>query len=411
MNAPLTPRIRRLGLALLAALALGVPAYAQQGAPPIPAIPAPTLPPAPPLPPIADIGASSGAKLILTDTLASDATIDVDQDPAAHIRVTMDGNDGCLSTAGGSSMVVSTAGCGGSAGALHITMPPNVPIILTQSGDGDVRIGDTHALLVATLNGGGDLRAGHVGSLILAVHGSGDVSVDGVDGMANLDMTSSGDVRLGTLHGDLTLKHEGRGDLAIGDITASLVNIDSGGSGDMLIGAGSVGRLDASLRGAGDLGMAATLRDGDVSAAGNADVKLGKVTGTLRKQQSGDSEIYVGGPALIDTVMGDVAREIGHDHSHHNAVSITYDHGSAIGHLLTFIFVCFVLYIVWRILRRSGGLSDLAGRRNALPKSPPRHPGVVAVCDTMSRLEQRLGRVETYVTSREFDLQQKFRKL
>jgi hypothetical protein len=33
------------------------------------------------------------------------------------------------------------------------------------------------------------------------------------------------------------------------------------------------------------------------------------------------------------------------------------------------------------------------------------------VCDALKRVEDRLGRVEGYVTSREFDLQQKFKKL
>ena len=75
--------------------------------------------------------------------------------------------------------------------------------------------------------------------------------------------------------------------------------------------------------------------------------------------------------------------------------------------LLAGLVVILVCYIGWRIVRRGRGR-----RGTGQPaQGGPMTPGVQALCETMTRLDQRLSRLESYVTTREFDLARKFREL
>ena len=74
-------------------------------------------------------------------------------------------------------------------------------------------------------------------------------------------------------------------------------------------------------------------------------------------------------------------------------------------------FAVLVLFICWRIVRRAGGLSGLRRQWRGGGAATPSHPAVLALGETMTRLEQRLGRLESYVTTREFDLTRKFREM
>jgi hypothetical protein len=88
-------------------------------------------------------------------------------------------------------------------------------------------------------------------------------------------------------------------------------------------------------------------------------------------------------------------------------------HSSDIGgHIFHAVILVGILYFIWRTVRRNGGVAALRARFSG-PSQPaaPTHPGVIALRDTMTRLDGRLARVETYVTTREFDLQRKFREL
>jgi len=355
-----------------------------------------------------------GAQLVLTNTLSSDTVIGVDPALSGHVRVTLDGESGdtgCLSLIGGASAVVSTSGCSAESGALRIDVPPGAPITLTNTSDGAVHLPDTDAPVTLTLTGSGDVNGGRVGYLTLAVHGSSDVKLGVVRGGAALEMTGSGDVRLTSVLGALVIKRQGSGDLAVGHIEAPTVDIQSSGSGDTLLGGGSIATLVSHMQGAGDLAVAADVHDGDVSAYGGGDVKLGRITGTVRRSHGGGSDIYVGGPHALDSVIGKVAMAVGNGESFDTTSSQA---PSILGHLLTACVVGLMAYIVWRIIKRGGGVAAMRssfGRSGRPEPAAPTHPGVVAVCDMMARLDQRLGRVEGYVTSREFDLQQKFRQL
>jgi hypothetical protein len=70
-----------------------------------------------------------------------------------------------------------------------------------------------------------------------------------------------------------------------------------------------------------------------------------------------------------------------------------------------------VLYISFRIIKRGGGLDGLRTTFRSGPPPGPSNPGVLALCERITQLDQRLGRLEGYVTTREFDLNRKFREL
>jgi hypothetical protein len=359
-------------------------------------------------PALAGTSTVEGGSLVLSDSRSNDTVIHVDPSLHGHIRFTMEGDPGCLSIVGAGAVAVGTSGCGEQTGRLDIDVPAGTPLTISASGSGDLRLADDiSAPLVLDLTGAGDVVGGKVaGPLSISVHGNSDVSLGAISGPATLEMTGSGDVRLGSLDGTLTLKHEGNGDLAVGRIAAGTVTIDSTGSGDMLFGRGSIGTLIAHLQGNGDLGVAADVHDGDVRAHGGGDVKLGKVTGTLNRANGDNSDIYVGGSEIIDTIVADVAKQVANSKSNGKSV---HSHDSTGAHLLVVLLLGIVAFIAWRILRRPGGISALRGGRSR--PAAPTHPGVVALCEKMARMEERLGRVEGYVTSREFDLHQKFRNL
>jgi len=349
---------------------------------------------------LADTREVAGETLVLTDARTADTVISTDPSLSGHIRVSLDGNVSCLSVSGGETAIVSTSGCPEDGGTLRIDVPPSMPLTLTGNGEGTIRVSDTDAPVIVSMNGSGNVTGGRVGHLVLSVHGASDVSFGAVQGGgAVLDMTGSGEVRLGSVAGALVLKHHGSGDLAVGHVSVSVLEVESTGSGDMLIGAGNVGTLSVHMQGDGDLAVAAPVHDADISAYGGGDVKLGVVTGTMHRSSGDGSDVIVGGPAVVNTVIGKVAHAIGTGNDH----TVTRS-GPGSGHFLTILAVGVMAFIVWRMKRR--------GAFRASPPPPSvMHPGVAAVTDTLRRVEERLGRVEGYVTSREFDLQQKFRKL
>jgi hypothetical protein len=99
------------------------------------------------------------------------------------------------------------------------------------------------------------------------------------------------------------------------------------------------------------------------------------------------------------------------DNDHGVHVSLG-DHGSGFGHFIAGIVVLGVLIAVWRTISRNGGLAAVSRRFPAsAPPAAPSHPGVIALCDLLASLERRLARVEIHVTSREFELNRKFRDI
>ena len=94
-------------------------------------------------------------------------------------------------------------------------------------------------------------------------------------------------------------------------------------------------------------------------------------------------------------------------------VRVTHHHSSGFHSFLAGIVLLGLLFGGWRILSRNGRLGRAFGNRGSANAAPaaPRDPGVIALCDLMVGLDRRLARVETHVTSREFELNRKFREI
>jgi hypothetical protein len=357
----------------------------------------------------ADTTTVPGDQLVVTSTLSEDVLIGTDPSLSGQVRVTLDGSLSCLSIVGGHVAVIGTSGCSDEAGKLRIDVSPDTPVSITSHSDGDIHVRDLHSPLVAALYSSGDLTTGHVGSLTVTIHGSGDVTSGEVSGPATIEIAGSGDVRIKQVSGPLNSRQIGSGDLVIGAIESDAASLEATGSGDALIGSGHIGNLHGRFSGSSDLAVAATVGNADVEAFGGSDIKLGHVTGTLTKHASGGSDIIVGGSSTIDHIISQVARNIGNADPEMHARYTS--RSSGFGHFLTFAFVLLVLYISFRIIKRGGGLGGLRTTFRSGPPPGPSHPGVLALCERMTQLDQRLGRLEGYVTTREFDLNRKFREL
>ncbi len=371
-----------------------------------------------------------GDRLALTTDGDIGVNIETQAGMSAGVRVT-GGDLSCLKTQTGQVVEIHTESCGDELGHLTLLVPPGYPISLSLNGDGDVHVDDIGGALSATLNGGGALTAGRVGDLMLAVHGSGDATLGYVEGSADLGMTGSGDVKLARVQGALHTHSSGSGELEIGSITSPAADILIEGSGDVTIGGGTIGALRAQSNASGDLTVAAQVVAADLQASGGGDMKLSNVTGVAKRHASGGSDITVGGSATdvdsltqlknlqnldqlqdlkqlkaLDALKG-LSINLSDDDSPHH--STHHNDGGAFFHFIAGVVVLVLLYFAWRTVQRNGGWGAVQNRVTS--PGGPSHPGVQAVRDTLSRLDGRLAQVETYVTTREFDLQRKFRDL
>ena len=360
----------------------------------------------------ADTRLVGGAQLVFSDTLSDNVVIATDSTLHGQIRLTREEGSGlaCLTVVSGYSTVISTSRCDPDVEHMRIDVPADMDVTVAATGEGDIHMADLGGRLVATLSGSGDLVAGHVAGLVAITRSNGDITVGQVDGPATVETGASGDVRIRALHGPLTAKLRGSGDLVVGAAEADGMVLDITGSGDAYVGPGHIASLRANLLGTGDLSVAAVIHDAAVDARGGGDVKIAPVSGTLTRNTAGDSDLVILGPAEVRHVEDVVARKFGRTGSSSVITTFTSKPGaSLVEHLLTLAFVVLAAIICWRIVRRAGGFGGL--RRPGGQPAAPSHPGVLALGETMARLEGRLGRLESYVTTREFDLARKFREL
>jgi hypothetical protein len=364
-------------------------------------------------PSLADTRTIDGNQLVATFNLDSDASIEPDGTLHGQIRLSAD-DLSCVQTTDGGTVTVTTSGCGDSLGHLRIEVPYTTAVTLVQNGDGAVHVGGITGRLTANLGGSGDLTVGRVGPLVLNVSGSGDTTVDAATGTVSLNSDASGSIRIREVDGTLQTHQSGSGDLVIGTIHAGAADIVIDSSGDAVIGKGNIAALHARLSGSGDLVVAATATNADLEASGGGDIKIAHVTGNERKSASGGSSISVLNSDLAQLGIGKLAQVVASaDDSDGTTVHIGRSHeDGGFVHFLAGIAVLVILYVIWRTVQRNGGVAQLQNRfRGPGQSAQPTHPGVIAVRDTIGRLEQRLARVEGYVTTREFDLQRKFREL
>jgi hypothetical protein len=364
----------------------------------------------------------SGDRLALTTT--GDIGISIETENGLGAAVRLVGDDlSCLNARNGQVVTVSTEGCGNDLSHLTIMVPPGFPMSLSVQGSGDVRIGDVGGTLDATLNGDGGLSAGRTQSLMLAIHGDGDATVTMIQGSADIRLGASGSAKLGNVQGVLHAALTGSGDLTIAGINAPAADVSTDGSGEVSIGDGDIKALRAATHGSGDVTVSAHVTAADLEASGGGDIKVRDVSGVVKRHSSGGSSIEVGGtgmdmetlhnlhiPAIppippIPAIPSIPSINIDNDNWPHQQTH----HSSDAGHIVAGILVLVLAYFIWRTVQRNGGWQSLRGRASA--PSEATHPGVLAVRDTLTRLDGRLAQVELYVTSREFDLQRKFREL
>jgi hypothetical protein len=357
-----------------------------------------------------------GSSLALTLTGDDQTTIETDPGLRHGIRVVADAVD-CLGGSGGGEISIATAACGSDMGQLTIMVPPSFPVTVNSMGSGNINVGELFGPLHVALNSDGDLTVRRAASLQLAVRGSGDATVRAVAGNADVEIDGSGTVKLFRLDGSLKVGQHGSGDLAIAHIEAGSADFEMASSGDTVVAGGHIGALNVRTMGSGDFAMAqGSIGAANLEAAGGGDIRVPHVDGPLSRHAFGGSSILVGDR---NGLGGDAMRKLsesvaaadsdGQDHGLHVRLG---NHASGAGHFFAGIVVVGLLIAVWRTVRRNGGLPSLP-RRFAAGTAPaaPSHPGVIALCDLLAGLERRLARVEIHVTSREFELNRKFRDI
>lgn len=352
---------------------------------------------------------------VLTVTLNSSNDIRIATDPALSGAVRLTGDHiSCLSTHDGMGAAsVNDSGCGSDLDGAVITVPPSMPLTLTMNGSGEVTLGDMDGPVTAAIHGSGDLKGGRAGVLTLTVNGSGDAGFRDVHGFVSVTQTGDGTVKIEHASGVLHAQVSGSGDLAIGavDLAASDFSLD--GSGDVTVGGGSVGVLHGRVSHSGDLIIGATATAADLTASGGGDIRVARVTGPVTRHVANGSDIETESGAATGigaltkfAVSLDDEGGSGSQRHHRNSG------GEIFHHILAAAFLLFVLYLLWRMVKKRGGVAVVRARMAAGPQpGAPTHPGVVAVSETLARLDKRLARVESYVTEREFELNRKFRDL
>ncbi len=304
-------------------------------------------------------------------------TVAIVPDASLSHGVDIDGSTSGVSTRDGEIRV--SGSCQGD-GELTIRVPPAFMVSVSSASSGDLRLGNLDGFVTVGLRGSGDLDGGQLGGKFV------------------LENSGGGDVHLGGLAGDATLSLFGSGDLSVGSVRSGSVTLIDSGSSDVNLGAGSIGALSATLSGSGDLAVAAVVGGGNVVTSGSGDITIARVVGDLVQTQTGSGSITVharGTEAAPTPAPQDVRRS-----SPQEDASDGPHLGADIFHaVLTFALVAFAVWF-WRKRRR---------RTRAM--SAARDPRVEATVDRLNAVAKRVGRLEAVVTSREFDLNRRFREM
>lgn len=174
--------------------------------------------------------------------------------PTIYIKVPMDARvsagGASYGTIGASkSLSFNHGGCGTWTVA-NVSGPAEVNI----GGSGNVALGDAGQAQV-NIGGSGDFKAVSVKALEANIGGNGDIGIDRIDG--NVD-----------------------------------VNI--GGSGNVVLGQGSAPKLEVNIAGSGDVRFGGTAGDVEVNIVGSGDVSVAKVTGRVSRSIMGSGNINIG---------------------------------------------------------------------------------------------------------------------
>lgn len=266
------------------------------------------------------------------------------------------------------------------------TSPNNAVEVSTECGDDRSLIVRLPFAFPVVLHksGGGDLSLGRVdGPLTLDQGGGGDVSIDGIGGVALISLT-------------------GGGDLSVSAIETPSLDLRVLGGADASIGAGHIGRLRAVTMGAGDIAIRAVVDSGDIETQGAGDIRVAEVTGNLDQSQTGSGTISVGHVGR----SADAASDRTTTHVWHASRSGEPDLWPVVA-LVALVVFAFLLRRVIRARRSSGRVGTFRPDHLAIPDDP----ALAALVRLLDRISTRTGRIETWVTSREFELHRGFRDM
>jgi hypothetical protein len=355
------------------------------------------------------------AEKVASITIGGDVSANVDTDASLNgsIRLIGDALD-CVSVTEGVDAQINTSGCGDSLGHLTVLLPRDLIVRLTHDSGETVSVGNIDGpVFEATVNRDGDLKIGNARTLQLTVHGSGDTTVGSTSGALSLRLDGSGNVHLNEARGVVDAQLHGSGDLTIGSIDGAAANFTINGSGNVRVENGSISALKGVISGSGDMVIGGTVSVADLSANGGGDIHVTRVTGVIHRHASGGSDIVVNESAGSD-IEGSIERAVDNaNFDASNGVHVVVGHSvsNVLGHVIAGIITLLLLFFAWRTIQRHGGLQSWTQPRGRGVVTEPTNPDVLAVRDRLARLDARLGRVEGYVTSREFELQRKFREL
>ena len=158
---------------------------------------------------------------------------------------------------------------------ISIKVPSATPIALDAGGSGSYRIGPVGAALKIGLSGSGDLEAANSTDLDLRLSGSGSLRLQRLDGPGRIEVYGSGAATLDA-------------------VAMPSLSVTVHGSGDIKVGPGDIGTLDASLTGSGMLRVAGTVKDATLSTTGSGMIDIAKATGAVHQHKTGSGRITVG---------------------------------------------------------------------------------------------------------------------
>ena len=142
------------------------------------------------------------------------------------------------------------------------------------SGSGTVKGGDSLGSTKLRVSGSGDIRLGRMNNPDIKISGSGDAFADCASGKSVVRISGSGDVRVKEIHGELDVKISGSGDLSC---------------------AGELDKLSFTSSGSGDLkAKNLTVKDAELHTMGNADIEIGRITGSSREKFSKQTSVKIG---------------------------------------------------------------------------------------------------------------------
>lgn len=335
------------------------------------------------LPSASAFALTAGRSLAVSGS-CDDGTLAILPDAALSGGIELDGHLRTLAPAGADGVIHVEPGCD----RLTIRVPPAFPLRLELDGGEAVHLGALH------------------GPVDLTVRGSGDLHADALAGGGHLAIYGDGDVTVGTLSGaDFRVESFGAGDFRAGPVTLHALTLRGTGNGDVVVGGGTIGKLEATTSGAGDIRVAASTGAATLTSTGDGDITVARVTGPLVQDAFGKGSVTVG--AAGDAAPARPAAPVA---GAHDVSDIPGDVGALLGVLLSVVLTVVGAAVALLVARRVFA-ARRRGANAAAPGAASRDTRVAELDVSLRRLAERTARIESFVTSREFELHRGFREL